>query len=109
MANYDIPPLTPAQKLEKSFTLIKDAGLDPSTSLSRSMDAVADAIRAHKSEPDEIQALADQLSISAADLAAFIAISPAPVAAPAKAVKAKTVAPVDGGADVVLGDDATVA
>lgn len=90
MANYDIPPLTSAQKLERAIVVIKEEGLDPSMSLSRAMDAVADAIRANKTDPDQIQAIADQVSASAVDLAAFIAI--APVAKPSKPKTAPTIA-----------------
>jgi hypothetical protein len=85
MANYDIPPPTPRQRLENAFRDIQAAGLAPLDTISRSLDAIADAIRAHASDPEVLANLAEAVSASAADLAAVVTVAPAPKAAKAKA------------------------
>ena len=87
MPNYDIPPPTPREKLAKAFGDIQAAGLPPLDTISRSLDAIADAIRAHAHDPAILSDLAEAVSVSASDLAAVVTIVPAPDLA--KAVKNK--------------------
>ena len=84
MPNYDIPPPTPREKLTRAFGDIQAAGLAPLDTISRSLDAIADAIRAHAGDQEVLADLAEAVSASAADLAAVVTI------APAKASKTKT-------------------
>jgi hypothetical protein len=78
MANYDIPPPTPRQRLENAFRDICGAGLVPLDTISRSLDAIADAVRVHQSDPETLQALAEAISASAAELAAVVTVAPNP-------------------------------
>jgi hypothetical protein len=90
MPNYDIPPPTPREKLTRAFSDIQAGGLPPLDTISRSLDAIADAIRAHAHEPDTLFDLAEAVSVSAADLAAVVTIVPdaAPKVAKPKATPA---------------------
>lgn len=96
MPNYDIPPPTPSERLKNAFRDISDLGLAPVDTVSRSLDAIADAIRAHHQDPEQLLLLAEAISQSSVEVATIATIAPAP--APAKATKAKAT-----GADTVAG------
>jgi len=78
MPNYDLPKKTPAEVLADKFAAITAEGLEPQMTVSRSLDAVADAIRLHAHDPEAIFELAQSLSGAAFDIATVAAIAPAP-------------------------------
>ena len=87
MPNYDLPKPTPADALAKRFSQIRDLELDPVATISQSLDAVADAIRLYADDVDALRELAQQLSISAHDIASVAGLA-APAPAPTRRKKA---------------------
>lgn len=88
MPNYDIPKPTPAEALKKRFDDISAQDLTPVMVISQSLDAVADAIRLYVEEPDTLRDLAQQVSISAHDIAVRAGVEAPPPAPKSRRSKA---------------------
>ncbi len=89
MPNYAIPKPTPAEALKKRFDDISAQDLTPVMVISQSLDAVADAIRLYAEEPDTLSDLAQQVSISAHDIAVRAGVEAPP---PPKSRRSKAAA-----------------